>query len=68
MDDYEFIGESYDKQGNFISNYYNYSKLVQLLPSKVDILQKELPEFTITQLYGNWYIVGFNKTITTLNL
>lgn len=60
--DFDFIGSSYDKQGNFIGHHYLYSKLIQIFPSQVDEIKKLFPNFNITHLYLNYYILGFNKT------
>lgn len=62
LSDYEFVGESYDKKGNFLGYYYLYSKTVQLFPSQVEILKNKFPNFNIHHLYLNWYIIGFKKT------
>jgi len=60
--DYNFVGSSYDKQGKFLGHHYLYSKTIQALPTQVDTLKNVFPEFNITHLYLNWYIIGFNKT------
>ena len=60
--DYNFIGNSYDKKGNFTGHHYLYSKTIQLLPTQINIIKNKLPNFTLSHLYGTWYIVGFNKT------
>ena len=60
--DYDFVGSSYDKQGNFTGHHYLYSKVVQLFPTQVEEVKKLFPNFNVTQLYLNYYIIGFNKT------
>jgi len=60
--DYEFVGESYDRQGNFVGYYYLYSKTFQAFPDQIRNIKKTFPNFNITHLYLNWYIIGFNKT------
>lgn len=64
-EDYNFIGEIYDKKGKFIGNHYLYSKTIQLFSYQVDEILKLFPNFKITHLYLNWYILGFNKTLKT---
>lgn len=59
--DFDFVGKSYDKNGNFLSNYYLYSKTVALFPTEIKTIQTNFPDFTITHLYNRWYIIGFNK-------
>lgn len=61
--DYDFVGSSYDKQGNFIGHHYLYSKVVQLFPTQVEEVKKLFPNFNVTQLYLNYHIIGFNKTL-----
>lgn len=61
--DFDFIGNSYDKQGNLIGHHYLYSKVVQLFPTQVEEVKKLFPNFNVTQLYLNHYIIGFNKTL-----
>lgn len=58
--DYKFIGDSFDKDGKFVGNYYLYSKTIFLFPSQVREL-KGVTNFTISHLYSGWYIIGFNK-------
>ena len=60
--DYDFVGSSYDKQGNFTGHHYLYSKVVQLFPTQVEEVKRLFPNFNVTQLYLNYYIIGFNKT------
>lgn len=60
--DFDFIGSSYDKKGNFIGHYYLYSRVVQLFPSDVEQVKQTFPNFKVTPLYLNYYIIGFNKT------
>lgn len=60
--DFEFVGTSYDKQGNIIGSYHLYSITIQALPTQVDVIRNTYPNFNVTKLSNNWYIVGFNKT------
>ena len=60
---YEFVGESFDKEGKFIGYYYLYSKIIDIFPSQLDVLKQKIKEFNFTHLYLNYYLVGFNKKI-----
>lgn len=61
--DYNFVGSSYDKKGNFTGYFYLYSKTVRLSPTQVIEISSIFPKFNITHLYSNYYVIGFNKTI-----
>lgn len=61
--DFDFVGSSYDKQGNFIGHHYLYSKIMQLFPSDVEQIKQTFPNFNVTHLYLNHYIIGFNKKL-----
>lgn len=61
--DFDFVGSSYDKQGNFLGHHYLYSKVVQLFPSQVEEVKSIFPSFNVTHLYLNYYIIGFNKAL-----
>ena len=61
LKEYNFVGESFDKKGKLISNYYLYSITLQLSISEVDILKLTFPLFKFHNLYLNYYLIGFNK-------
>ena len=41
--DYDFVGSSYDRQGNFTGHHYLYSKVVQLFPTQVEEVKRLFP-------------------------
>ena len=46
----------------YIGNQYGFGG-PRALPSEVDGLRMELPQFNIDSVYGDYYIVGFNKRL-----
>ena len=62
QEDYKFVGESFDKDGNFTGYWYLYSKTVYLFHSEIEKLNHIFPQFKIINLYNNYYVIGFNKS------
>lgn len=49
---YDFVGKNKDQE---------YSITLQLLPTWVEELRNVFPNFSITSLFSNYYIINYNK-------
>ena len=58
----EFVGDTYDKQGNLIGHWVNYSLTFNMFPSEVEVIKNKFPQYNLSHLYSNYYIIGFNKS------
>jgi hypothetical protein len=57
---YSFVGIGIDKNEKEYS-FCDYSITVQLLPSWEKEIRRNFPSFNVTNIFSNYYLVGFDK-------
>lgn len=61
----DFVGVHKDKKSGKETLYENYSLTIQAFASWIDQIQQEFPQFKISRLFLDYYIVGFGKKIAS---